>query len=237
MSAYIANVRLADLGVMPRRAHGRRRLRWRGAGRVVRPGRHARHRRRARRLPARALRGARHRAGPGVACGRRRGGAHPAADGEAQAIVITEVLEHVDDPAAVLAELARVTARRRRRLPVRADELHRAAVLAAAPALRGERHPLCGSSPGPSCSGWSRPPASRSRAGKGATSGPAVAWVFHALDEDPLRPRRRGARQPLDRPRVNAVFHALDLVGLGRAVDAIGNRLWAEELVRVLPPT
>jgi hypothetical protein len=27
---------------------------------------------------------------------------------------------------------------------------------------------------------------------------------------------------------VNAVFHAFDLIGLGRAVDAIGNRLWAK---------
>jgi 2-polyprenyl-3-methyl-5-hydroxy-6-metoxy-1,4-benzoquinol methylase len=151
----------------------------------------------------------------------------PLADGEARAVVITEVLEHVADPAAVLTELARVTAPGGvvcLSVPTSYTEL-----------LFWRLHPRYAQN-ATHLRIFTRPELKRlvETSGfeivrwEGRNFRPAVAWVFHALMRTPSDHAGEVLGNRWIDQGVNAVFHGLDLLGLGRAVDAIGNRVWAK---------
>ena len=151
----------------------------------------------------------------------------PFADGEVRCVVMTEVLEHVPDPAAALTELHRVLApdgvlcfavptsytellfwRLHPRYAENATheriftkpELRRQITLAG---LRVER--------------W-----------EGRNFRPAVSWVFHSL----MRSRSDHTGAILEHGFVdlalNGLWRVLELIRAAPLVEAIGNRIWAK---------
>jgi 2-polyprenyl-3-methyl-5-hydroxy-6-metoxy-1,4-benzoquinol methylase len=149
----------------------------------------------------------------------------PLQPGSARAVVITEVLEHVADPAPVL------------------DEIHRVlepggTVCVSVPTSFTERfywrvHPRYATN-ATHVRIFTRDTLLTSLQGagfeiarwEGRNFRPAVAWVFHALFRSPSD--HAGVVQGnlwIER-MVNAFFHALDLIRLGRLADALGNRVW-----------
>jgi 2-polyprenyl-3-methyl-5-hydroxy-6-metoxy-1,4-benzoquinol methylase len=151
----------------------------------------------------------------------------PFSDGEVAAVTITEVLEHVADPAAVLAELHRAVKPGGvvcLSVPTSYTEL-----------LFWRLHPRYAEN-ATHVRIFTRPELRKliETAGfdivrwEGRNFRPAVSWVFHAL----LRSPSDHAGVVLGHRWVDRVldagWHLLDLLGLGGIVDRIGNRVWAK---------
>jgi len=151
----------------------------------------------------------------------------PFSDGEVDRVVLTEVLEHVPDPAAALRELRRVLASGGvlcLSVPTSYSELvywrlHPRYAQNATheriftkPELRRLIHEA-----GFSIERW-----------EGRNFRPAVSWIFHAL----LRSRSDHTGAILEHQFVDygleVVWRTLSLVGLLPIVEAIGNRVWAK---------
>jgi len=151
----------------------------------------------------------------------------PFADGEVTHVVMTEVLEHVPEPAAALAELRRVLAPGGLlclSVPTSYTEL-----------VFWRLHPRYAENATHERI-FTKPELQRliDRAGlkierwEGRNFRPAISWVFHAS----LRSRADHTGAILEHEFVDyaigAVWRVLRFVGLLGAVEAIGNRIWAK---------
>lgn len=151
----------------------------------------------------------------------------PFADGEVQHVVMTEVLEHVPDPAAALRELRRVLAPDGTlclSVPTSYTEL-----------LFWRLHPLYAENATHERI-FTKPELRRAlgQAGfaierwEGRNFQPAISWVFHCL----FRSRSDHTGAILEHRWIdlglNGLWRLLALLGLLKPVEALGNRVWAK---------
>jgi 2-polyprenyl-3-methyl-5-hydroxy-6-metoxy-1,4-benzoquinol methylase len=149
----------------------------------------------------------------------------PFGDGEVDAAVSTEVLEHVPDPDAAMRELRRVLrpgAILCLSVPTSFTEL-----------LFWRLHPAYAAN-STHVRIFTKPELRRLIAEggfelvrcEGRNFRPALAWIFHALMRSPSdHVGVVHGHQWVDRS-LDAVWRSLDTIGLGGALDRLGNRVW-----------